>query len=207
MIFIIICVCVLLCLVIALLTIWNEGYRIQEKEYYSDKSNFVSVTATCDELGINPHYPNKYFLNVEDMEYEKTEDCKFISLFFDINKANSAILKNAGIEEKLTKRKVFTFISAPEYFGDGYACHVVGVEIDGEVLLDFNTGYENLMDTYGNGIALGMFWNCRYNVLGWRYLVNFSFDIDHNVYFFMDYVWWSVHYGKIGCPGLNLGQP
>ncbi len=147
--FLIICICVLLCLAKVSCAIWEEGYRIQEKKYYSDKNNFVPVIATCIEIGINAYHPNGYFVNVKDMLYERTEDCRFISGSFSINKANSVILKKAGIEEKLTEGTVFTFISAPEYFGDGYACPIVGVEIDGEVLLDFATGYENLMDTYG----------------------------------------------------------
>ncbi len=148
LIFFVMCVCAFLCLIKVSLAIWEEGYRIQEKKYYSDKSNFESVTAKCGKLGVNSWFPGEYYLNVEDMEYEITEDCRFISLSFDINKANSAILKEAGIEEKLTEGKTFTFISAPEYFGDGYACPIVGIEIDGEVLLDFDTGYENLMNTY-----------------------------------------------------------
>ena len=148
LIFFVICVCAFLCLIKVSLSIWEGVYRIQEKKYYSDKSNFVSVTAKCGEIGVNSWFPGEYYLNVEDMEYEITEDCRFISRSFDINKANATILKEAGIEEKLTKGKIFTFISAPEYFGDGYACPIVGIEIDGEVLLDFDTGYENLMDTY-----------------------------------------------------------
>ena len=62
--------------------------------------------------------------------------------------ANATILKEAGIEEKLTPGVVFTFISAPKYFGDGYWCPIVGLEINGEVLLDFEIGYKNLMAQY-----------------------------------------------------------
>ncbi len=93
-----------------------QGTEFREK-YYSDKSNFVSVTATCVNIGTNEHVLGE---------------------------------KEAQIEEKLTAGTIFTFISAPEYFGDGYDCPIVGLEVGGEVLLDFDTGYENLMETYEN---------------------------------------------------------
>ncbi len=144
--------CILLCLSCTscgLLTIWDLGYKIQEKKYYADKSNFVSVEAVCMDLSTNEHFPGRYYINVENMVYERTDRCKFIDSYFEVNQANSAILKEAGIEEKLTGGTTFTFFSAPEYFGDGYCCPIVGLEINGEVLLDFETGYTNLMATYG----------------------------------------------------------
>ena len=119
-----------------------------EKKYYSDKNNFVSVEATCVELIILERYPDIYIIEVENMIYEKTENCQFIGVMFEINEANSSILREANIEEKLKNGSTFSFISAPEYFGDGYKCPIVAIEIDGEILLDFNTGYENLMKMY-----------------------------------------------------------
>lgn len=129
-------------------SLWNLAYEIQEKKYYSNKKNFVSVKAECVEITTNEWSPGKYFITVKNMEYERTDDCKFISRTFVVNKANSTILKNNGIEEKLAPGTIFVFISAPEYFGDGYKCPIVGIEIDGEILLDFDTGYKNLMATY-----------------------------------------------------------
>lgn len=140
--------CALLCIFTTSCMVWDLGFRIQEKEYYSDKSNFVSVSATCVEIVTNKWNPGKYFINVKDMVYETTDDCNFISYSFVVNEANARVLKEAGIEEKITEGTTFTFISAPEYFGDGYNCPIVGIEVDGEVLLDFDTGYENLMNTY-----------------------------------------------------------
>ena len=146
--FICVALCILLCIFNTSCAIWELGYRIQEKEYYSDKNNFVSVTAVCVEVSTNEHIPDRYFITVENMEYERTENCKFIGLTFTFDKASSAILKEARIEDKLTKGTAFTFISAPEYFGDGYKCPIVALEVNGDILLDFNIGYKNLMDTY-----------------------------------------------------------
>ncbi len=83
------------------------------------------------------------------MVYEQTDQCWFDDYHFDVDKVSSKILREAGIEEKLTPGTTFTFYSAPEYFGDGYWYPLVGLEINGEVLLDFDTGYRNLMATYG----------------------------------------------------------
>ena len=140
--------CILVCVCNISCSIWNLGYEIQEKEYYSNKANFVSVTAVCVEISTNEHSPDCYFINVKDMEYHRTDECKFISGTFKIDKASSVILKESNIENKLTEGTIFTFVSAPEYFGDGYLCPIVSIEVDGEVLLDFDTGYKNLMDTY-----------------------------------------------------------
>ena len=140
--------CVLMCLSSTACAIWDLAYKKQEKEYYSDKSNFVSVTAVCLELNTNERFPGRYFINVDSTFYTTANGSKFSSQSFEIGVANATVLKEAGIEEKLTPGVVFTFISAPEYFGDGYDCPIVGLEINGEVLLDFETGYKNLMAQY-----------------------------------------------------------
>lgn len=143
-------ICLIIGLVLSACHIWNWMYEIEEAKYYRNKDNFVSVTAVCVQITTNEYFPGQYFVVVDEMEYNKTDDHNswFISRSFCINKVNSLILKEAGMEEKLTPGKTFTFISAPRYFGDGYQCPIVGLEIDGEVLLDFETGYKNLMASY-----------------------------------------------------------
>ncbi len=140
--------CILVCAFNTSCFMWNLGYEVQEKEYYSDKDNFVSVTATCIEISTNEHIPDCYFITVEDMEYQRADECKFISRTFKIDRASSTVLKEANIEDKLTEGTVFTFVSAPKSFGDGYLCPIISIEVDGQVLLDFDTGYSNLMNTY-----------------------------------------------------------
>lgn len=124
------------------------AYTLREKEYYSNRDNFVSVEAVCVEISTNKWFPELYFITVKDMEYELTNECRFISATFKVDEANASILRNNDVEAILTEGTKFTFISAPEYFGDGYSCPIVGLEVDGNVLLDFDTGYKNLMDTY-----------------------------------------------------------
>ena len=105
--------------------------------------------ATCVTLTTNEHFPGRYYIVVDDMVYEKDDQCRFVDNCFEVEESNATILKEAEIEEKLIPGTTFTFYSAPEYFGDGYWCPLVGLEINGEVLLDFDTGYKNLMATYG----------------------------------------------------------
>lgn len=128
-------------------------YTIKEKKYYSNPSNFVEVSAICESFGTFTHYPDQYYLNVKDMDYERTDECKFVSTSFDFDVASTELLKKAGIEEVLTEGTAVTFMSAPRYFGDSYWMPIVALEIDGEVWLDFDTGYKNLMSTYGVDVS------------------------------------------------------
>ena len=57
------------------------------------------------------------------------------------------VLRN-GILDKLETGDEITFVAAPEYFGDGYVVPIVAITVDGEELLSFDEGYENLMETY-----------------------------------------------------------
>ena len=40
--------------------------------------------------------------------------------------------------------------TAPRYFGNGYKMQIVALSIDGYTLLEFEEGYDNLMDWYEN---------------------------------------------------------
>ena len=127
------------------------SYEAKEKEYYSDKSNFVTVTAVCINSGYYSHPSEKYCyaIDFKDAEYDQTDDCVFQNVTFRVDKYSSEILKEHDIENKLTPGTTFTCISAPIYLSNSYDCPIVALEINGDVLLDFETGYRNLMATYG----------------------------------------------------------
>ncbi len=127
------------------------SYTARERKHYMDKSNFVTVTATCISCGYYT-YPTEthyYAIDYENEQYEKTDDCVFQNVTFRVDKYSAEILKEHGIEEKLKPGMTFTCMSAPIYLNNSYDCPIVMLEIDGEVLLDFETGYRNLMATYG----------------------------------------------------------
>ena len=139
--------CVLILIPIGACSLIELSYRTMEKSYYSDKNNFVEVTALCESLYLHESGP-RYYINVKNMTYEKTDSCEFSDYSFVVNRLNSVILKEADIEKKITPGTTFKFVSAPRYFGDGYDCPIVAIEVDGEVLLDFETGYKNFMKKY-----------------------------------------------------------
>jgi hypothetical protein len=113
----------------------------------------VSVTAVCDSSGFfsHPSETHYYYINFSNAkaEYTSENSRKFQNSSFRVDRESAEILKENGIEEKLTPGTTFTCISAPIYLTNNYVCPIVALEIDGEVLLDFDTGYKNLMETYG----------------------------------------------------------
>ena len=55
---------------------------------------------------------------------------------------NNAIFDNIKIGD------VVIFTSAPRYFGDGYFMPIIGLSIGDTEILNIETGYQNLMNTY-----------------------------------------------------------
>lgn len=123
----------------------------KEIQHYKDKNNFVTITATCinAQCYSKPSKTHYYAIDFENPEYEMTEDCIFQNVTFRVDEDSYKILEQHDITNKLTPGKTFTCISAPIYLSNSYDCPLVSLEIDGEILLDFETGYKNLMATYG----------------------------------------------------------
>lgn len=126
------------------------SYTARERRHYMNKSNFVTVTAVCVNSGYYSYPSEKYCyaIDFENAEYERTDDCIFQNCTFRVDQYSAEILKEHDIEKKLTPGTTFTCISAPIFLSNSYDCPIVALEINGEVLLDFETGYRNLMATY-----------------------------------------------------------
>lgn len=132
-------------------TFLDISYTARERRHYLDKSNFVSVTAVCVSSDYYS-YPSKthyYAIDFKEAEYETTDGTRFQNVTFRVDQESTKILEEHDIQNKLTPGTIFTCISAPIYLTNSYDCPIVALEIDGEVLLDFDTGYKNLMETYG----------------------------------------------------------
>ena len=65
---------------------------------------------------------------------------------FKIVGENLKISQANEIDAKLKAGEQVSFITAPRYFGDGYVMPIVAISINGENLLDFEEGYQNLLD-------------------------------------------------------------
>ena len=125
---IIISICVLLCSC-------NSVGRI---EYYTQKENYISVTGTISNIKYNEEATALY-IDFSELSPVLDDTCfKIVGENLDIVKANR-------IDDKLKIGEQIIFITAPKYFGDGYVMPIVSISINGEILLGYEEGYENLI--------------------------------------------------------------
>lgn len=117
-------------------------YESQEFKYYSDKDNYVNVRGVVDDFSYDED-KESLFINFTDLV---SEDDFFET--FKITGKNLDIVESKDIKNKMEKGSQIEFISAPRMFGDGYIYPIVSITINGETLLDFDEGVENLLKTY-----------------------------------------------------------
>ena len=134
-------VVVLMAASILLSSCWYDKiYEVQEKPYYSDKSNYVTFTGVVDFLKIKDD--TLYFsIEAEENEYSET---------YWLEQQNYNTVVDNGIMEDLSIGDTIQFSAAPRIFGDGYIIPVVSISIGDKVYLEFDEGYANLLkDRYG----------------------------------------------------------
>lgn len=111
----------------------------KQSKYYSQRENYISVTGTVSHIKYNEDRTALYVAFSEMSPVLDDKNFKIVGENLKIAKANK-------IDDKLKVGEEITFITAPRYFGDGYVMPIVAISINGEVLLDFEVGYENLLD-------------------------------------------------------------
>ena len=124
-------------LMLCVILLLSGCYSHKKYKYYSDKANYISVTGTVS--FINPA-DEGFYLGFNKMSTKLSDNA------FKIVGKNLAIVETNGIMEKLQMGDEVTFITAPKYFGDGYVMPIVAITVDGETLLEFEEGYNNLLD-------------------------------------------------------------
>lgn len=113
--------------------------KTKEKDYYSEESNYVEVVGTVIHMA---YYEDEMALYLGFSELNpKCEDVNF-----KIVGKNLAIAQENGIEQKIKLGDTIKFVTAPKCFGDGYVMPIVAVSVDGEVLLEFEEGFENFLE-------------------------------------------------------------
>ena len=137
--FLIVLLCFVLLIVSSCIYI-NYTWEQREKEYYSDKDVFVECQGTVTFINKTE---NMIYLAF-DFDQSKNN---FSDSSFKLNEVNSQIVIEAGFIREIRNGDTVNFISAPEYFGDGYVYPIVGLSTKDKVYLDFETGYNNLMPT------------------------------------------------------------
>ena len=116
-------------------------YQVREKEYYSDENNYITEEAVVDNIIFDEDNNSIYFwLSQIDEAYQDST--------FKIEGKNVNVLIDNKIFEKVEIGSEFTYTSAPHYFVDGYCMPIVAISYNGEELLSFEEGYENLMKLY-----------------------------------------------------------
>lgn len=119
----------------------NGCYQAKEKAYYSDKNNYICGDAVVDNIIFDEENHRLYFwLSEIDDAYQ---DCTF-----KVEGKSVDVLIGSSLLEKIDIGSKITFISAPRYFGDGYCMPIVALSYNGDELLSFNVGYENLLELY-----------------------------------------------------------
>ena len=116
-------------------------YQRREYAYYSDESNFVSVTAELNFLNFDKKNGVLY-LGFGGLPNDFSDDA------FKIVGKNLEIIEEKGGEHCFAIGDKITFITAPRYFGDGYVMPIVALSKDGNTLLDYEEGYKNFMAFY-----------------------------------------------------------
>ena len=112
--------------------------------YYSEKENYISVTGIVQHIKYSED-SSELYIGFSELSPVLDDDC------FKIVGNNLKIVQNSKIDEKLKIDDEISFITAPKYYGDGYVMPIVAITINGEELLEFDEGYENLIDWLSEG--------------------------------------------------------
>lgn len=126
-------------LVFILLASLCSCHSLEKLEYYSQKDNYINVSGTVSYINYNEDLSTLY-IDFSSLSPVLDDTC------FKIVGENLQIVKSKDIDKKLKIGESVTFITAPRYFGDGYVMPIVGMTVGGEELLNFDEGYENLLN-------------------------------------------------------------
>lgn len=129
------CIIVFMLLLITLF----PSYHQREKRYYSDKSNYISVRGIVETVDYDS---DSVYIQICEKSVEFT-DTGFI-----IADQNYRLACEKGLESLLQVGSEVEFVCAPRYFGDGYWIPIVSIVVGDVVLLDFEVGYQNLVNRY-----------------------------------------------------------
>lgn len=127
------CIVVLLC---------GCGRSEKLKNYYKEKSNYVTVSGTVKSIY---HYEKESLYESLVISFDNLDD-KFSDNTFEICRKNLPVVQEKGIEDKLKIGDSVVFTTAPGFFGDGYIMPIVAITVDGEEFLSFDEGYENFLE-------------------------------------------------------------
>lgn len=107
------------------------------QKYYSERDNYVNATGTVTYISYSDD-KNALYLDFSELIPRFDDTC------FKIVGDNLLLVQEKGIDQKIEVGDKVDFITAPRYFGDGYVMPIVAISVNGEELLDFEEGFDNL---------------------------------------------------------------
>ena len=135
------------------LALGHVDYGRLYNQYAADKDNFRCFNVTIDELHVDEEYGRAWFriATIDDDDYykrygEKYNDTYFLGTGFEIKGKTFDTLAESDFFDVVYGYTVVTIYSNPQYHWHGYHYPVVGVSIGDKVYVDFETGYQNLLD-------------------------------------------------------------
>ena len=131
----------LLLLVVTVSILTGCFFRVKEKVYYSNEENYVSATGTVIHLSYNEK-GDRLMIGLSDLS-EKFEGSSFF-----VGGKNLQILLDENALELIHIGDTLSFTAAPRIFGDGYSVPIVALTVKGQEVLNFETGWKNLMQEY-----------------------------------------------------------
>ncbi len=108
-------------------------------KYYSNQENYINATGIVSHIKYGEDNKSLY-LGFSELS-PVLDDTNF-----KIVGKNLLIVQEKGIDQKISLGDKVEFITAPKYFGDGYIMPIVALSVNGEVLLEFEEGYNNLIE-------------------------------------------------------------
>lgn len=118
-----------------------------EKRYYKDLDNYVTSAAMVDH--VYKYSEDLLFIGITEADEAYNHGgIKTWYPSFAVKGASVKVVLENGILEKLQDGDEIIFTSAPQIMYNGHDLPIVYLELDGEVLLPFEVGYENLIDEY-----------------------------------------------------------
>ncbi|MBE6811499.1 MAG: hypothetical protein E7523_01310 [Ruminococcaceae bacterium] len=112
---------------------------ISQEQYIKDESNYITVTGTVSYLSFND---DRTVLHIALTDLSEKLDDNAFKVFGE----NLKVLQQKNIEQKLSVGMNVSITTAPKYFGDGYVFPVAALVVDGDELLDFETGLKNIRE-------------------------------------------------------------
>ena len=128
----------IICFAVGLALILSACTNGKMMDYYMDRENYICASGTVSHISYSDD-GSEVYIGFEDLSFAFDDTC------FKIVGDNFLKVKEQGIESVLKPGVTANFVTAPKYFGDGYVMPIVAITIEGNIMLEEEDGYANLI--------------------------------------------------------------